>query len=189
MTDPDMNPWDDADLTASAAARRASVWVWAVAAGQIVLFGCSGTMYAIMASMPLAELQQLFAGNPQLVQALPQMHPVFWHVAILTLSLGFVPGVVYLIAGFGVRAGKQPTIYVALLLAVTQIIVIGTMTLFNIIAAVSVANLPAATIYVIVFGTIIGTLGMMARNLYLVSGRQVRVQETQTDPWNDPNDP
>lgn len=189
MIEPAREPWDELEDDAAestAVAQTASVWLWALGALQVLVFGCCTASIAITAQMPLEAFQQEVAAYELPPQQAAELHGMLHYSALIVLLMGFLPGVAYLICGFGVRRGKRTAIGLALLLAITQAIVFGVMGLYSLAAAAMAANPVAFTVNFVTFGTILGVLGAAIYWLTKALRFQPTTDADTTDPWNDP---
>lgn len=188
MNDPLRTTWNPP--SPNPIASRAALWTWILGVIQVLLSGCLASVFAVMAVMPLTQLQEIYAGQPQSFELIAKMHPRFWPMAGLMLVMGFIPGVAYIIAGFGVRKNNGTATYVAMLLAITQTIVLGVLVLNNIAVALTQGDLCQVTFNVVVMGTMLGMIGYTALLLYRTRRGDVsNWQDQSTDPWDDPAAP
>jgi hypothetical protein len=96
--------WDQAPAPG---AGRAAGLLWVCALVQIVFFGCF--VLAVL-QLPLEQWRDLMTKGGA---TLPTEDPVILRsavvmVAVLVAIVGIVPGIVYAVCGWGVRAGKRP---------------------------------------------------------------------------------
>jgi len=162
---------------------HAAKLVWIIGAIQALVFGCCTTSMAIVATIPPEQLEQMT--DPATFDQFTRAMPLFLPVAITVFVLGFVPGVVYLIAGFGVKAGKPPATSLALVLMTTQSIVLGVLLLNAVVAAVASHRPADLTLGVLTHGSLLVLLGFGIHRLWRVKQYNQNHLEEQTDPWND----
>lgn len=185
MNDPLQPAWNPA--SANPLASRAALWTWILGATQVLFSGCLASAFAVLAVTPLPRLlQEVSEKQPESVEAITTMYPLFWPMAGLMLVMGFIPGVVYIFAGFGVRKNNSTATYTAMLLAITQTIVLGVLVFTNIVAALLKGDLCSVTFNVVVMGTMLGMIGYTALLLYRSRrGDVANWQDQSTDPWDE----
>jgi len=175
-------PTGDGDVNP---ARRAALLVWALAAVGLIAFGCCSTALSLWAGRSQDELKQAL---PQWdADQLAQLYPLLWPMAILVFVIGFLPGLIYLIAGFGVRSGRALPTNLALLLTITQAIVWGVLFLSGVFQAVRMGSPTNLTVNVLTFGSFLALLGFTIHWLLRAKRARQESAELATDPWNDPN--
>lgn len=158
------NEWDEIPATSAGhPARRAAVMVWVLSAVCLIVFGCLGTSAFVFSRVPPEELQKLFADNGQEI-AVPD--PKLLSVmALMMVALGVLPGIVYLVAGFGVRAGRAGATNLALYLVITQVIIFGLLTLNGVIGALLAGDPASLTMVILPLGTLLAIMGFTLRRL------------------------
>ncbi len=156
------NEWDETPATsADHPARRAAVMVWVLSAVCLVVFGCLGTSAFVFSRVPHEELQRIFADNGQEIAAPdPKLLSV---MALMMVALGVLPGIVYLIAGFGVRAGRSGATNLALYLVITQVIIFGLLMLNGVIGALLAGDPASLTMVILPLGTLLAIMGFTIR--------------------------
>lgn len=175
--------------SANPIASRAALWTWILGVAQVLFSGCLSSAFAVLAVTPLPKLlQEVSEKQPESVEVITTMYPLFWPMAGLILVMGFIPGVAYIVAGFGVRKNNSTATYVAMLLAITQTIVLGVLVLSNIVVALSKGDLCSVTFNIIVMGTMLAMIGYTALLLYRTRRGDVSTwQDQSTDPWDEPS--
>jgi hypothetical protein len=113
--------------------RRAAVFVWLTGCVEIGLFGSC--------AVGLNRTEQLT--GPMLAYM---------------VGLGLVPGLVYLAMGFGVQAGRTAAIYVAMLIALTQALVLVAVLVNSAVGAFAQGNPQAFTLAVVLPGSLLGLI-------------------------------
>lgn len=158
------NEWDEIPVSGGGyPARRAAVMAWVLSAVCLIVFGCLGTSAFVFSRVPHEELQKLFDDSGQQI---PAPDPgVLGVMALMMVALGVLPGVAYLIAGFGVRAGRSGATNIALYVAITQVIIFGLLALNGVVGAVQAGDPKALTMVVLPFGTLLALLGFTIRDL------------------------
>jgi hypothetical protein len=143
---------------------RAAVFVWIAGAVTMLMSGCCAMTAMMLGTVSLEELERV-AGQPMPPQ-FTQVQPMLAYVAIAVLVMGFVPGVIYLVLGFGIRRGKLLPIRLAMVLAITQSIVLACLLLWDLAQAITAGNPMALTVSVLLMGTPLALLGFALRWLF-----------------------
>lgn len=165
---------------------HAAMWAWIIGAMQTLLFGCCAATFALMASMPQDELDRAAQQQPGSAEAIALVYPHLRTIAALLLLIGFIPGVMYCVAGFFIRANNKPAIYFTLFLAIAQIFVVGVLLLLNLIGFFINGSLIQLTINILMYGTMLGMLGALVFNLFRsITPQQAATDDQQSDPWNE----
>lgn len=123
-----------------------------------MLFGLCSCSYALIAIIPIDEVASQGAISADHMRAWEQFKPHSLMLATTTFVLGCVPGVCYLLLGFGVRRGQRGMTIASLILAMTQAIVCGLVLLLSLIEGFRRGEPLAITIPVLTFGTLLGLL-------------------------------
>ncbi len=168
--------------------RSASRWIWAIGAVELLLSGCVITTLAAAATTPRQDLFERFREvySPSEIRMFEQIYPLLPALAVTLLVCGAIPGVAYLILGFGVRAGHPTSMATALVLAVTQAIVLGVLLAAQLLGSIVAADPAAFTSGVLVLGTPVALLGAGIYRLILAQRKRREADELGTDPWNEP---
>jgi hypothetical protein len=146
-------------------ARRVATLVWIVGAIELLVFGYLALSAAFIASRPVEWLRQQL---PQASEAdVITLHATLWPRALLMAAMGCLPGLVYVISGFGVRRGGSLATGIALLLCVTQLIVFGVVFVSTLTTAVTQRDPSQITLGVLGLGTLLALLGFTAYTLRL----------------------
>ncbi len=185
-SDPYTDPWNLPPIGVKARnlCRRAAAITWLIGAVQAVFFGTCTAVTAWAALLPLDQLRRV-TSHEQFEQ-FSNIRPMLGAAVVTVGVLGFVPGVAYVILGFGVRRGHTAATRVVLVLATTQVIVFGTVFVHNVLTAIRTRNPTVLTFNAATLGSLLVLLGLAIRRLWFVS-RFCRDQlETHTDPWNNP---
>lgn len=157
------NEWDiPVGLSPDQVRCRAAMLVWIIGAIEVAIFGCLSTALGLWSTLPPDQLRQAADQGGLADYQLDlfiRMQPLFVTWAITLLVLGFVPGVVYLIAGFCVRKGGSFATGAALLLASTQCIVLGARFMSQAMGAVQAHNPGALTVLTLTLGSLVTLLG------------------------------
>jgi hypothetical protein len=158
------NEWDELPAAGmSHPARRAGIFVWALAAVCLAVFGCLGTSSLVFSRMSRDELQSKFVLSEQEMSVLEPSYLLAF--SVMAVALGVLPGLTYLVAGFGVRAGRLTATNVALYVAITQAIVFGLLGLFSLLDAARSGDPQKLTMMILTFGTFLALLGYTIRCL------------------------
>lgn len=181
---PDHQPWDQPPAAQPEPARRAALLLWLLGAVDLVVFGCCSVAFSIAASGPQSQLQVAAPRLPP--EMIAQVYPLLWPMAILVFVLGFLPGVAYLLTGFGVRAGRRPPTMIALLLVTTQTIVWGVLFLTSVFQSLRAGSPTDLTVQFLTLGSYLTLLGFTL--VWLLRARQAGRgdQQESSEPWNDP---
>lgn len=184
-THPGLDQWHLAPDHGSPNLRhRAAVITWIIGSVQSVLFGSCSALTTWAARLRPDELQGIT--NPEQLEQFSKFHPMLGHVAITLFVLGVVPGIVYLMLGFAVRTGSTIATGTALVLAITQSIVLGTIFIHNVLTAVLAHDPVMLTVNALTLGSLLALLGFGIRSLWLARQCDRDNLEAQTDPWNNP---
>ena len=184
-SEPGPSEWDlPPQREDDAAPHRSAKWVWIVGGIETILFGCCSIFLALTASVPLDELEKM--ADPAQFEMIRQAHPMLRTVAITTFVLGFVPGVAYLILGFGIKAGQPLPMTIALVLTMMQCIVFGILLINNILSATQVGHPLGVTVNIVTLGSLVGILGYTTHLLWQVKQLTRTNMPVNDDPWNKP---
>lgn len=166
---------------------RAAILLWIVGPLQMAIFGCCGSVYATMAMIPYEEFLKLFEQHqPHMADQADQIHPLLPAFAVSMLVLGFLPGVAYLLLGFGVRKAKPAAINFAQMIALTQGIVLAVFFLLLLAGAVQTGSPMTLTFVLILIGTPLAILGVAFYWLQKAKRYRDDVLSADDDPWNNP---
>ncbi len=162
---PRSQEWDsDAPTPSGEAARRASLFLWIAGGIEVLAFGCCSALLGVYSAMPLSMIQQAMAGQPQQMRdQFEQVHPYFLHLAAGALILGFFPGLLLVLLGFAVRSGHRGATIVALVLAITQALVVAVLLLNAVIGGLMVGDPMSVTLAVLVVGSPLALLALAIR--------------------------
>jgi hypothetical protein len=176
--------WDQRPNNGPDPAFRAALFVWLMAAVNIVVFGCLSISFGVFSRLSKEEMEKML---PQLTaEQLSQIYPLLLPMAVVVFVLGFLPGVVYLITGFWVRRAHPTGIGLALLLVFTQLIVVGVVLLLDIAAAVVNRDPAAITVNTLTLGSYLAILIFTIRWLLRARGTAGHSNPESPEPWNDP---
>jgi hypothetical protein len=164
-----------------ATARRAAAMVWILGLLEVVLCSCCVVSCLFLAGLNEESIQTLGKQyqSPEMVK---QAQSLAFPMAILTVMLGLLPGVGYVVLGFGVRQRKMPAVNTCLLLAMTQGIVLGVLLLLQVVEAVRTLSPMLMTTTALTHGTPMALIVYVIR--LLMSLRAGGEQDLETDPWN-----
>lgn len=174
--------------TMSQTGRRAAIWVWVIGAMQLMLSSCFLLMFAALALIPPQMLLNEMHGQYS-ADEIALIYQAVWP-SIIVLGLGgSLPGIVYLALGFAVWAGRRPAIITAMVMVITQCIVLGLLLVTQVVAAVLTADPAALTSGVLLFGTPLAVLGRGWFWLHRHNRLHRHHADQLTDPWRDSTPP
>lgn len=163
---------------------RAAKWVWLIGGIETVIFGLCSFFTAVTSQIPLEELNEM-ASEEQFRQLI-EIYPLLGPMAVGALILGFIPGVIYLFAGFGVRSGHRTATVVALALGITQSLVLGLLFLNNVLGSIMAYDPVGLTIQVLTVGSLLLIVGYGTYQVWLAKEYSQSQLEEHVDPWNNP---
>jgi len=167
------------------ACTRAAVLLWILGAIELVGFGCCGGIFTFLAVLPVETIREMVAEQPMPPQiSVEQIHAWAPMFAGTILVLGILPALVYAISAFGVYAGKSAACNLALMVLMTQGIVLGVFLLSSVAGAIMMASPMDLTINVIVFGSILALIIAAIRALLTAREFKQDTSGEQADPWN-----
>lgn len=105
-------------------------------------------------------------------------------IAGTTLVLGIVPALIYVISAFGVYAGKHSAMNLALIVLLTQGIVVGIILLTSVAGAIMMASPVDLTVNVLTIGSVMALIIAAIRALLAAREHDQDSLGEQTDPWN-----
>lgn len=187
---PPGNDWSTAPSAGSAtwsrSRTRAAVLLWVLGGIELVGFGCCAGMFTFLAMAPLQLLQDIIAQQPMPEQfTVEQFKSWMPMIATTVMVLGVVPALVYLTAAFGVKAGKAAACNLALVVLLTQGIVLGVMLLSSIAVSIMAKSPLDLTVNVLMFGTPLALIVASIRALLQTREHSEDDMSEQTDPWNE----
>lgn len=166
----------------TAACQKAARWVWTVGVLEMAAGGCATTCLGSLATQTKESL--LEQAGPEFPAAQFELvYPWLAPTAILIFVLGFLPGLVYVLLGFGVKAGRMGQVTFALVLALTQVIVLVFLGLSHVAGAWIAADPCALTSGVVLFGSPIFLLAVTLQWLLRAQRLHRQIQHEETDPW------
>lgn len=162
---------------------RAAVYVWLCAGLCLALACCCGMSVVGMTMLPTSEIMsQIPADMPnrdQIQQLLPVMAVVMGIVAVVFL---LIPGIVLAILGFPIRAGGRPSAITAMIILGIQALVLGLITLMNLLGVIISRSLGDLIGVFILAGVV--ALFVLALSALWASLRSPTQTSTQTvEPW------
>jgi len=179
--------WDQPKATGFAHPPTKAAWfVWIIGLLQVVLLGCCSTAYLTLSLLPEDQLKEAIeqqTSDPAITEAFNQ--DMFRMVAGLCFFLGFVPGVLYLILGFGVQKSKPNWTSFTILLLITQAIVLGVLTLAGIAQGLFTGNPSMVTLNLLLMGTPLLILGYTIYFVRKAANYNRDTLGTSSDPWNE----
>lgn len=167
---------------------RAALFLWIVGGLQAVFFTSCAACMGIAALLPADQWQEVLA---QQNQSLPQgvtpsqFQGAMLPLAVLMFVLGVLPGIAYIVLAFFVRKAKPGAINLALLILITQMVVLGVMFLLNVGTGI-VAGAPIQiTVTVLTQGSLLAILFATARWLFKARSYGTEVIGQESDPWSE----
>lgn len=165
-----VEPWNEPVAPESGdACRRAAIWVWGVAAGELLLTACCFVMFLSIALVPAADLRQGLAENDMPDEQIEQVMQIKPHMAAFAAGYGMlsaIPAVLLAGLAFGVRTGGKWSTITCQVIIVMQMLVVGWITLMAVIAALSMGQLAQFTLALVLLGSLLATLVMTFRHLW-----------------------
>ena len=150
------NGGHSADGVVRESLRRAAVLLTVAGVAEMLVSSALAALFAALA--PLTPDQ--YAG------ATPALVPTaLGPMAIALLTLGTLPGLACVLLSFPVRAHCRWATKVALLLVLTQCVVVGLLLLGGAASAIRAASPVCLTISIIMPGSVLGLLGVLVRSL------------------------
>ncbi len=178
------NEWD-APPPGAASPLRAAVITWIIGAGQTFLFGLGTVIYGLMALLPEERLHELVRGQNLPEEQLTLLQPwLMAAFALCCLLLGFIPGVAYVLLGFGIHRGKRLAFESTQMLLLTQAIVLGIFLLLGVSQALAAGSPRHVTLNIVVLGT---PLALLITGIRWVAAakRQLAYQtHAGQEPWD-----
>lgn len=170
--------------TSPAPATRAAVAVWVAAAIQVILFGGCALLLGLAAMSPEAQLRQATGEMPAQITA-GQMRIVLWAFAGLIALTMWVPGLVLLFLGFGVKEGRRGQTLAAAVILVVQAVLLGFFVLLPTVNTLLEGGpLIGVAVHLLVFGGLLWIVVWAARRALLARRAATAPMFDAEEPWN-----
>ena len=166
--------------TRAGSSERAARWIWWIGGAETLLFGTCSALSANVASTPVERIISQLDGSVDVAQ-LTAAHEKLWPVVALLLILGVVPGLAYLVLGFGIRRGVLAATRVGLVICGTQAVVVTFFAVNTVLAAILTLNPVAVSVWVILLGTPTALLMFLVRALLRAQAEQACLRTTVAD--------
>lgn len=166
---------------------RAAMFLWILGGVQLFCFSCCATCLTTFAMLPIEQWNELMQGQSQALDGMApgDVHAALLPMAILAVVLGVAPGTAYVVLAFFVKKAQPAAVNIAMLVAITQIIVFGIMFLLNVVSGVARGNPVAVTAAVLTQGSLLALLVATVRWLSAVRKYGQTVMGEQSDPWSE----
>ncbi len=182
--------WDEPQRIGQAILfRRAAGAVWLLGVLEALVFGYFTLGALALSMLPEDELRKVLADaqDPTVIDMVVQQRWVFLPIAGSLALFGFVPGITYIVLGFFVRNARQAAISFALLIVLTQAIVVGVMLLAGVLGSIVQADPSALTVYILLMGTPMAMLvftGMKLMQARTAHQAPDAGDDNEVEPWN-----
>lgn len=187
---PNLEPWNapasDANEAASVS-RRAAVRLWVCGGVFILLFGCCAGMFSLVSQMPWSEFEQSMRQQQMSDQQLDQLRQMWGYmpaVAGLMALVGPLPGLLYLLLGFPVRALKRWAANAAMVVGALHGGVLLVMLLLNLVGYLGHGDMSYGLFSTVMWGLPLALVIWMVRGLWHARDAQAH---GDVEPWNDRN--
>ncbi|MCC7409750.1 MAG: hypothetical protein IT442_16920 [Phycisphaeraceae bacterium] len=184
---PNLEPWNapesDPNEVASVS-RRAAVRLWICGSVFLLLFGCCAGLFGLASQMPWSEFEQSMRQQQMGDQQLDQLHQMWGYmpaVAGLMALVGPLPGLFYLLLGFGVRAARPWAINLAMVVGALHGGVLLIMLLLNLVGYLGHDQVRYGIFSALMWGLPLALLVWMIRSLWHARDAQTR---GGVEPWN-----
>ncbi len=154
--------------------RRAAGTLWLIGLIEAVVFGLLGALLAGVAAMSPDRLTAATSGEA--LDRVLQLQPVLGAWAGAAFAFGFVPGLVYLAASPGVRAGRGWLIWLGMVVMATQCAVLIALLADNAAAAFASHQPAQLTFHALTSGSVLLLLGVGVYRMW-----QIRPASTFSD--------
>lgn len=157
--------------------QASAILVWITGAACVGLFGlCSVATLLIAILEPAEVMSQLPA------EQIEAMRIGFWVMPICMSVLFVLPGLVLVVLGFGVRAGKRGAIVSAISILWTQAALLGLILTLNLAATLLTGDLVGLLFNLVIFGAMLALI--VATALRLHATRPGGSRANPDEPWN-----
>lgn len=160
---PSSSEWDQPPADSmTQPAGRAAIQLWILAIVELLMFGCLSATFGVFAALPESVIRNALPPGQiteEQLQTLLEAKGMAVAIALTLFVLGVIPAIAYVVLGFFVRLSKPGAIGTALLLTITQCIVLGVLFLQGVVMAVMQHNPSQFTADCLTFGTVLVLLG------------------------------
>ncbi len=165
--------------------RRAAVWVWVTGGVLVLLMGCCVTTLTVAAITPFDELTKAAGTNVSQAQLdqFEQIQPMLIPLTIGVFAIGFLPALIYLFTGFGVRVGGPVSIRFTRLLMMVQLLLLMLLMLLNIAGLLIQRDVVGLVFSLIVYAPVLWLLFTTFKRLGELRNTRVMNDELSSDPW------
>ncbi len=165
--------------------RRAALWVWVTGGVLVLLMGCCVTTLTVAAITPIDELTK--AAGTSVPQAqldhFQQIQPLLVPLTIGVFAVGFLPALIYLFTGFGVRVGGPASIKFTRLLMLVQLVLLALLMLLNVVGLVIQRDIIGLVFSAILYLPVLWLLFTTSQKLGQLRTTGLMSDELSNDPW------
>ena len=165
-----------------------AVWVWVSGAILSLVMGCCVTTLTVAAVVPLEELSAK-AGEALSTEQLEQFQRIQPMLVPFTLGvflLGFVPGLIYLVTGFGVRSGNRPSIVLTRWLIMIQLGWLVLVLVLNVLGLLIQRDMAGLFLSTLIYLPVLWLLYNTLKRLNRIHRNSETNLEISRDPWANP---
>lgn len=157
--------------------QASAVLVWITGAACVGLFGlCSAATLLIAILEPAEVMSQLPA------EQIEAMRVGLWVMPVCMSVVFVLPGLVLVVLGFGIRAGKRGAIVSAIAILWAQAALLGLILVLNLVGTVLTGDLVGLLFNLVIFGAMLALI--VATALKLHATRPGGPQANPDEPWN-----
>lgn len=188
-SNPNLEPWNTPPGSdpgqAASVSRRAAVRLWICGGVFLLLFGCCAGILSLSSSMPWSEFEQAMRQQNMSDQQLDQLRAIWGYmpaIAVMMALIGPLPGLLYLLLGFALRAARRWANSLALVIAALHGGVLLVMLLLNLVGYLGQGDISSGLLTALVWGLPLALILWMIRALW--HARDAQAHDSHLEPWN-----